>query len=331
MADEDEGEAIALADLEDDSAPKEPEKTPAPAAAAVAKPAPVPGPKTAPAAPQVGMADLQRQVNDERALRARVMQDNQRLAGERDNAIAFAREAERRGMSTYELFTENQITAVSEQMDALSAQAENAMGDGDFKTASQINLKLHKLGGQLAILERDKATLAEQRGVMQQQHQRPINQPQPQQPQPQPQVPTDPVERAVMNRTPATQAFLRKHTELIRSDGTLKRQAIDAHESALDAGYAVDTPGYFQHIESIIGGQAAAPPDGAPAPRQRAPMTAAPVARTGGPSGSGGSDPGTFMVTPKMRRLADEQGVPVKEWVTNYLRLLKEGRITPIQ
>jgi hypothetical protein len=35
-------------------------------------------------------------------------------------------------------------------------------------------------------------------------------------------------------------------------------------------------------------------------------------------------------MTPKMRRLADEQGVTPSEWATNYVKLLKEGRITPI-
>jgi hypothetical protein len=35
-------------------------------------------------------------------------------------------------------------------------------------------------------------------------------------------------------------------------------------------------------------------------------------------------------MTPKMRRLAEEQGVTPKEWAQNYVRLLSEGRITPI-
>jgi hypothetical protein len=35
-------------------------------------------------------------------------------------------------------------------------------------------------------------------------------------------------------------------------------------------------------------------------------------------------------MTPKMRRLAEEQGVEPREWARNYVRLLNEGRITPI-
>lgn len=326
MADEDDGEAIPLSDLVEELEPDKDEQPKAPAAQA--KPAPVPGPRAAPAKPpppQVGLSELERQIENERALRARAIADNQRLAGERDQAIAFAREAEKRGMSTYELFTENQINSVNEQMEALSAQAEGAMGDGDFKTASQLNLRLHKLGGQLAILERDKAALAEQRVTMTAQHQRPINQA-PAAPVQQP-VPTDPVERAVQGRTPTTQAFLRRHPELIRSDGSLEDVAVRAHHKAIGEGYVIDTPGYYAHIESLL-----KPSDnGGPPSLQRAPTFAAPVARTGGPSGSGGADSGTFLVTPKMRRLAEEQGVPIREWVDNYRSLLKQGRITEIR
>ena len=59
---------------------------------------------------------------------------------------------------------------------------------------------------------------------------------------------------------------------------------------------------------------------------------AAPVARGAGPgAGSGVVNPdGTFTITPKMRRLAEEQGVPIKEWVTNYVKLVRDGRMTPI-
>jgi hypothetical protein len=322
----DDDDAIPLSELlEEDEA--ETAKAPA-----QTKPAPVPGPRATPAkAPPVqqpALADLEAQITAERAARYR---DNQRLQTERDNAIRFAQEAERRGVSTYELYTETQITGVQEQMDALGAQQEGALSDGDFKTVAEINKKLTKLGGQLAILERDKATLAEQRAVMTQQHQRPISPQgggQPAAPQP----PADPLERAIMNRTEPTKAFLRKHPDLIRGDGSLKRAAIDAHDNALDAGYQVDTPGYFQYIEGVLGGGKPAPADNGGQPRQRAPMMAAPVERGAAPGGGGGGAgaDGTFMVTPKMRRLAEEQGVPIKEWATNYLRLLREGRITPI-
>jgi hypothetical protein len=334
---EDEGEELTLnlADLEKEaqegtlSEEEKQQRAPQPG-----KPAPVPGPSSAKpaAAAQDGLKDLERQIENERRARATTAQENARLQTERDNAIRFAREAEARGMTTYELYTENQITAATEQMDALTSQQETAYADGDFKTVADINKRLNKLGGQLAILERDKATLAEQREQMKQQHARPTTTRQPAQPA---QLPANPLERAIMNRTEPTKAFLRKHPELVRNDGSLKRTAIDAHDRALDEGHTVDTQSYFDYIEGILGTGTAPAGDGdGAAPRPgRAPSTAAPVSRGGGPERGGPGLPnsdGTISVTPRMRRLAEEQGVPIKEWVTNYVRLLKEGRVTPI-
>jgi len=178
------------------------------------------------------------------------------------------------------------------------------------------------------VLERDYAILKQQREQMASQPQPRQQQPQPQQPQPQqPQLPADPFERAIHGRTEQTKNFLRKHPDLVRSDGTLKNSAVQAHERALDDGHRPDTPGYFEYIEKALNMPQTA---GQPTPvRGQAPSIAAPVARGGAPGGAGGGN-GTFTMTPKMRRLAEEQGVTPQEWAKNYVRLLAEGRITPI-
>jgi hypothetical protein len=332
MADEDvaslageEGESL-IVNLNDEE-----EKPAAGEKAAAAKPPPVPGPSAAPT-PQTGLADLQRQIQAERNERARVIDENRRLAAERDQAVYFAQEAERRGVSTYELYNENQIKGTQDQMEALAAQAEQAMTDGDFKRATTLNLKIGRLGGALAVLERDQAVLVQQREQMQREQRQP-QQRQPQQPRQQAEAPTDPLERAIMNRTEPTKEFLRKHPELVRGDGTLKASAVAAHERARDEGYQVDTPAYFDFIERSL--QAQIPGGGGnppPSSLRGAPTVAAPVARGASPGGGGGgySGNGTFTMTPKMRRLAAEQNVPEKEWAQNYVRLLAEGRITPI-
>lgn len=321
MADEEQGESVVI-DLNE---PEVEQK----AAPAGVKPPPVPGPGAAPAAPQVALEDLHRQINAERAERERVTQVAQQIARERDQAVQFAQEAERRGVSTYELYNENQIKATQDQMEALAAQGEQAMQDGDFKRAQTINLKLGRLGGTLAVLERDQAVLVQQREQAAQQTRQPAQQ-RPQQPQQQRQVPTDPLERAIMGRSEPTKAFIRKHPEVVRGDGTLKRNVIDAHERALDEGFAVDTPGYFEYVEKSLMAQVPGSNGGGPAVRQQ--QYSAPVMRNGGPGNSGGGagGGGNFTMTPKMRRLAAEQGVPEKEWAQNYVRLLAEGRITPI-
>jgi hypothetical protein len=347
MADTDDSDEELVIDLSEDdvdlergAAAKEKEKSPPQQQASVqAKPPPVPGPSSRPA-PQTGLKDLEAQIASERAAKTRVAEENRRLQLERDQAIAFAQEAERRGMSTYELYNENQIKSAEEQLDALTMQQEAAMNEGDFKSAADLNRRMQRLGGQLALLERDRGTLAQQRENMKAQHsRRPQQQPQRQAPA---EPPTDPLERAIAGRTEPTKQFLRKHPELIRGDGSLKRSAIDAHERALDDGHTVDTPGYFDYIEKLIGsGREAAMPSnmanggaqGAPVRqevRQRAPTMAAPVERGAAPGGGGNTDPNTFVMTPKMRRLAEEQGVTPRDWAVNYIRLLKEGRINPI-
>ena len=283
------------------------------------KPAPVPGPPPQ-VAPQVGLRDLEQQIANERRARAQVEEQARRIAAERDQALRQAQDAEQRGGNNYEAYVDSQIQGMAGEMDTLAAHAEHAMNEGDFKTASEINKRLGRLGGALAIAEREKLALQQQR-----------SQPQPQQRQQQPvqqrQVSTDPLERAISGRTPATQAFLRKHPDLIRGDGSLKKAAIDAHDKALDAGHTVDTDGYFRYVEQVLGSNGQAGSDNGAAPR--IPGYSAPVAR-GAPVGGDNLAPGTFRLTPKMRRLAEEQGVTPTEWATNYVKLLKEGRITPI-
>lgn len=331
MADEDDDLLVTLGDP--------PETAPAEGAAPV-KPPPVPGPGAAPVvaersvAPEIGLKDLEQQVAAERREKERMTAEARRLTTERDRAVQYAREADQRSGTNYEAHVDTQIQAMTEQMDTLASQAEAALGDGDFKTVAEINKRLGRIGGTLAIAEREKLAIQQQR---EQQTRRPQQPQQPAQPQPQPQAqPTTPLERAIQGRSEPTKSFLRKHPELVRGDGTLKASAIQAHEKALDEGFPVDSDGYFRHIESLIGGGDAvsnvngngAQPSGQPA-QPVIPGYSAPVARGPGP-GSDSLAPGTFRMTPKMRRLAEEQGVSPQEWANNYVRLVKEGRMTPI-
>jgi hypothetical protein len=312
----------------------EPPEPAPPAEGAVAKPPPVPGPPPPAAAvadqvtPEVGLKDLEQQIAAERKERARIAETARRLQTERDQAVQYAQEAERRGGTNYEAFVDSQIQGMTGELDALAARSESAMNDGDFKTAAEINKRIGRLGGALAVAEREKFALQQQREA---QAKQPPPAPRQQTPPPaaQPAQPTTPLERAIAGRSQPTKDFLRKHPDLVRNDGTLKATAVQAHEKALDAGFVVDTDSYFRHIEQLLGGNGQmSQGDGQPI-QPVIPGYSAPVQR--GPTIGGDSlSPGTFRMTPKMRRLADEQGVTPQEWANNYVRLLKEGRITPI-
>jgi len=321
MADEEESLVVKLDEGNEDKENKENNGKETKPVEVAAKPPPVPGPSSAPpdTAAQTGLAELEKQIENERRAREQAVVSARRMQQERDQATAAS-------YATYEALADNQIQAFQDNMDALGVQLETAMNDGNFKEAADIQKRLGRLGGQLAQAETAKNQLVQQRERMKAQPQQRTQQPQ--QPQ-QRQQPTDPFERAIAGRNQAVQGFLRKHRDLVRSDGSLKRIVIDAHEKALDAGYTADTPAYFQHIESTLGanGQAQAAPAEV-GQTQGETQYAAPVTRSAPPGGTRGD--GTFVMTPKMRRLADEQGVTPQEWASNYIRLLKEGRITPI-
>lgn len=261
-----------------------------------------------------GLEDLQAQIKAERDRNARAGEENRRLSEERDRAVAFAQDAERRGISTAEVQVESEIASHDAQLEALETQTAAAMEAGDFKEVAKLNRRMNEAATRKAILGEKKVYIATQREAAARR----------------PAATTTP--RSDAGAQPGwsepTKQFLAKHPELLRSDGTLKRAALDGHEAALDAGYTADTPAYFEAVEKHLAGTSVARGYEAPATTRRAdPGTAAPVER-GAPVGSARGD--TFTMTPKMRRLAEEQGVSAKDWAINYVRLLKEGRITAI-
>lgn len=290
-----------------------------------AKLAPVPGPGTQTTAPAEGLKDLEGQIVIERDRAARAEHNARAAATERDRAIAFAQEAQRRGLSAHEVAIDNKIANASNEIDRITEMMESAYNEGDFKKVAGYQRDMGKIAGDLAVFKRDKEYAASQVARS--------RQPQPGTRQPTEPVPTDPFEAAIHGRTPVVQEFLRKHKELIRGDGTLKKIAIDAHDAALDAGYKMDTPAYFEHIEGTLKGTRGEPrqePTRAEGGFSAAPERNEPLGRQ--PSGGGVplNEKGEFKMTPKYRRLAAEQGVSDAEWAKNYNRLLKEGRMTPI-
>ena len=119
------------------------------------------------------LEELQQQINAERAERAQSPRWRSRSHASAIRRWCLPRRPSVRGVSAYELYNENQIKATQDKMEALAAQAEQAMQDGDFKRAQTINLQIGRLGGSLAVLERDQAVLAQQREQQpQQQRQR---------------------------------------------------------------------------------------------------------------------------------------------------------------
>ena len=279
-----------------------------------------------PEAPTAGLEAMEQQLREANARADRIEQASRRLQTERDQALALAQEAEKRGISTQELMIEDQIKATAGQLDSLTEQQATAWSDGDFAKAAQINRKMQELTVSHGFLNEKKLWLAQQRERQQQPP------PAPPQAAADSAPPADPFEARIHGKySPNAAAFLRKHQDLVRSDGSLKRVAIEAHEAALDEGFTADTPGYYDRIERILGQPKEAEVNGAAppaAPKAGAPTTAAPVSRGNVRVPGGGGKP---QITPNQRRLAIEQGQDPDEWFAHYNRLLAEGKISPVR
>lgn len=280
-----------------------------------------------PEPPTAGLEEMRRQLKEAEARTAQVEQTARKLQTERDQALALAQEAEKRGISTQELMIEDQIKATAGQLDALTEQQAAAWSDGDYPKAAQINRKMQELTVSHGFLNEKKLWLVQQRERQKQQLP----------PSPSSQVAetlSDPFEARIQGKySPNATAFLRKHQDLVRSDGSLKRRAIEAHEAALDEGFTADTPGYYDHVEKLLGAasqsqEADGAPPAAPPPKTGAPTTAAPVSRGNVRVPGGGGKP---QMTPNQRRLAIEQGQDPDEWFAHYNRLLAEGKITAVR
>lgn len=295
-------------------------------APAVAEPAPSP-------APAAGIDELARQLSETRRNREQWVQHARQKEQEAQQHAAIATQAQERGILVEEVLNETRLKSVTDQLESLRETQQGAYESGDWGKVAGTNVKMADLGGQKAVLEQQQQWLASQR----QQHvaQQQYNQQQREQAAATAAAaPTDPVEATLAKRTPRTQAFLRQHPELMRSDGSFTRAAVDAHERAMDEKLKVDTDDYFRRVEEILGS------GGGGETRQRqvkdtsarpkgAPTTAAPVSRGGNVPGQiSGSE---FVMTPHMRELAEEQGVEPAEWAAQYVRLVREGRIEPIE
>jgi hypothetical protein len=250
-----------------------------------------------------GIADLQRQLDAERARSAAA---EQRAAQAQTEAGQFKSQAE-----------QNQYTAISRALEAANAAgdaAENkyiaAMEAGDYKAAAKAQAEIARVAQQQSQLEAGKSQMEAMR-----------NDPRYQQPK-QPAIDPNSFEGRISNATPRTQAWLRAHPDAI-NDPEKNAEVLLAHQRAIKAGHAPDSDGYFTFVEQNAGYTSK------PAAPQRQANVSAPVnQQSRAPAGQQVKT--TFTMTPKMRELASISGVDETTWAKQYLAALKSGDITPI-
>lgn len=107
--------------------------------------------------------------------------------------------------------------------------------------------------------------------------------------------PADQFEAYVANRTEPTAKWLREHKDWV-TDPKKNAKLTGAHYDALAEGHAVDTQGYFDHVETVIGlrkdganGQSASRQQ-QQRPARRPSVPVAPVQASGGGTNGGGTE-----------------------------------------
>jgi phage I-like protein len=243
---------------------------------------------------QESISELKRQINAEREARVA---------------------AERRAHAASNEKDETEIQLVSSAIDnivrdteILKSNYQIAMQNQDFSGAADIQQLMGEKSAQLLQLQNGLKAMTSK----------------PKEPEPQ-YVPTDPVE-AFASRLSATSAeWVRKNPQFV-TDPRLNRKMIRAHEDAVDDGIAVDTPAYFAAIEAKLGVAKTSETNDQHAAkvtqRRDAAPAAAPVSR-----GTGTGSKNVVRLTAAEREAASDMGMSEKEYATQKMILIKEGKL----
>lgn len=254
-------------------------------------------------APEEGIADLKRQLDEERARRAEAERRAQEMA-QQAHAARMDKE------DTDIQLVANAIDTLDRDTELLKQSLQYAMQTGDH--ARQVELQEE--------ISDNKAKLLQLRNGLEAMKAKPKT------PPPQP-VQRDPVEAFAAQLTPRSADWVRAHPDYVR-DPKLNRKMIAAHELAVADGHAPDTDAYFAAIEETlrIKPQAKVVEEDASesaakvVQRRDAAPAAAPVSR-GQPSRN------AVRLTAAEREMAEMMGMKPEEYAKNKLALQKEGKL----
>lgn len=256
--------------------------------------------------PEEGIADLKRQLEEERARRA----EAERLAHEaRQQAHAARIDKE----DTDIQLVSNAIDTLDRDTELLKQSLQYAMQTGDHARAVEVQEEISD----------NKAKLLQLRNGLEAMKAKPKAQP----PQP---VHRDPVEAFAAQLTPRSADWVRAHPDYVR-DPKLNRKMIAAHELAVADGIAPDTDAYFAAIEDTlrikpqvqqrVQEEDASASAAKVTQRRDAAPAAAPVSR-------GSSNRSNVVrLTAAEREMAEMMGMKPEDYAKNKMALQKEGKL----
>ncbi len=254
--------------------------------------------------PEDGIADLKRQLDEERARRQEV--ERQVLEARRaEHAARIEKE------DTDLQLVAGAIDTLDRDTEMLKQSLQYAMQTGDHARAVELQEEISD----------NKAKLLQLRNGLEAMKAKPK--------QPAPPQHSDPVEAFASQLSPRSAAWVRAHPDYAR-DPKLTRKMIAAHELAVADGHAPDTDSYFSAIEDTLRIRPQAQPreveiDASETAakvvqRRDAAPAAAPVSR-GTPSRN------TVRLTAAEREMAEMMGMKPEEYAKNKLALQKEGKL----
>jgi hypothetical protein len=263
-----------------------------------------PAPKVEEPAEDPAIAALKAQIDEERRLRHAAEQRANTSVQEAHKAKLDAGDSQLQLVNTA-------IDTVESNQTAMKGAYAEAMRNGDFDAAAEIQATMADNSAKLLQLRNGKAAMEAA--------------PPPEAPKP---IQTDPVEALASQLTPRSAAWVRAHPECAR-DPKLYQKMIAAHNLAVADGVTPDSDEYFQSVESVVFKREAPKEDtdaaGADDPmkdtaRRAAPPPAAPASR-------GQSNGRRVTLTAAQREAADIAGQSEEEYARNLGALKAEGRI----
>lgn len=257
--------------------------------------------------PEEGIAELKRQLEQERALRLQAERDRVEMARREQQARLDKRDAD------YQLVS-SAAEALERDIEIMTANQANAMQRGDHQAAAKFQREISEAAAQAQQLKNGLRAMEEER----KKPVAPI----------QPAAPVDPVEAFVSQlATEPSKQWVRAHPEYAR-DPRLTRKMIAAHELAVADGIPPDSPQYFEAIERTLNIKQQAAPvaddasEGAAKVTQRrdAAPAAAPVSR-GTPRNN------VVRLSGQEREIAEMMGMKPEEYAKHKMALQKEGKL----
>lgn len=262
-------------------------------------------------------ANRAQQLANQRAATAeQQLADERRRGAERDQELVRTRtEAEERQYNS----VVNGLSAAEAEADAAAQAYQVALEAGDHKAATEAQRRLSRAEARALQYSDAKTDLDARREAAK-------TAPPPQrQQQQQPSIET--YIDGMQGVGAEGKAWLKKHPDAITNAAKNARLQA-AHFDALDAGHGMESPAYFEFIETRLGYRQPPPQhrddEHDDPPQHRSPIVSAPPSRDVPSPSSGRQSATRITLTPEQREAARISGVTEIEYARNLLRLNEE-------